>query len=176
MTVEHLSNQDAISKMKKLAEDINICMFCTEVQLLPFHARPMATQKVDEQGNIWFLSGKESDKNHEIKHDSTVQLIYAKPGASEFMTVTGRAEITKDRDKIEEMWTPIAKTWFQGGKDDSDLTVICVHPENAYYWDTKNGRMVSMLKIAASMVTGKTMDDGIEGKLDVGNEPHPGGM
>jgi general stress protein 26 len=176
MSVQHLSNQEAISKMREIAEDINICMFCTHSAELPFSTRPMATQKVDEQGNIWFLSGKESDKNHEIKNDDMVQLIYAKPGDYKFMTVTGHATVSKDREKIEEMWTPIAKTWFHGGKDDPDLTVICVRPQSAYYWDTKNNKMVSMLKIAAGAITGKTMDDGIEGKLDVDSEPQPGGM
>ena len=57
------------------------------------------------------------------------------------------------------------KTWFQEGKDDPDLTIIRVQPTAVYYWDTKHNRMVAGLKIAASLLTGKTMDDSVEGEL-----------
>ena len=113
--VKHLAYNEAIEKMKKLAEDINICMFCTGTEL-PFQTRPMATQKVDNEGNLWFLSGATSDKNMEIKTDMNVQLIYAKPGDSHFMTVSGKAVVLKDRPVIEDLWTPLAKALVQGGK------------------------------------------------------------
>ncbi len=61
----------------------------------------------------------------------------------------------------------MVKTWFQEGKDDSSLTIIKVVPQDAYYWDTKNNKLVSLIKIMASVATGKTMDDGVEGKLSV---------
>ncbi|MEO7834943.1 MAG: pyridoxamine 5'-phosphate oxidase family protein, partial [Ginsengibacter sp.] len=52
-------------------------------------------------------------------------------------------------------------------KKDPNISVIKVIPENAYYWDTAHGKMISLLKIAASVVSGKTMDDGVEGKLEI---------
>jgi len=42
--------------------------------------------------------------------------------------------------------------------------VIKVSPEEAYYWDTKSGKMVSMLKILASAVAGKTFNEGVAGR------------
>ena len=165
--IKNLDRQDAIRKMKEMAENIRVCMFCTEVKSMPFETRPMALQKVDEQGNFWFLSGKESGKNREIGHDHQVQLLFGKPDSSDFLSVAGRAEVSRDRRLIEETWNPIAKAWFPEGKDDPDLTVICVHPEESYYWDTRHGRMVSLLKIATAALTGNTMDDGIEGRLKI---------
>lgn len=55
--------------------------------------------------------------------------------------------------------------WFQDGPDDPDLTLIRVQPQHARYWDTKHNKMVMWAKMAASVVTGKTMDDGVEGTL-----------
>lgn len=52
-----------------------------------------------------------------------------------------------------------------GRQKGSDISVIKVIPKGAYYWDTVHGKMVSLLKIAASVVSGKTMDDGVEGKI-----------
>ncbi len=96
-----------------------------------------------------------------------MQLFFCKEGASEYLSLYGTATVSQDRQKIEEYWTPFAKIWFQGGKEDPDLTVIRVQPESCRYWDTKNNRAVSFIKMAASLVTGKTMDDGVEGELKV---------
>ena len=70
-----------------------------------------------------------------------------------------------DKEKIKELWEPIVKTWFQEGTDDPHISVIKVTPKEGYYWDTKHGKLVALAKMVASMVSGKTMDDGIEGKI-----------
>jgi general stress protein 26 len=162
---KNLATTDAIKKMKELAEKINICMFCTNVDSQPFETRPMGTQKVDDLGNFWFFSAADSHKNEEIKDKQHVHLIYADPGSSEYMNVCGQATVSRDRQKIEELWNDFAKAWFKGGKDDPNLTVVKVTPTKAYYWDTKYGKAATMLAIAASAISGKTMDAGVEGEL-----------
>ena len=127
----------------------------------------MATSEVDDKGNFWFLSRRDSLKNEEVEENPDVQLIYANPGSAEFMTVYGHANIVNDRAKIQELWTPIAKAWFKDGADDPQLTAIRVRPEHAHYWDTKNGKAITLLKIATSVVSGKEMDGGVEGTLDI---------
>ena len=77
----------------------------------------------------------------------------------------GYAEVIKDRAKLEELWNPIAKAWFTEGKDDPEISILRVRPVDAYYWDTRTNKLVSLIKIAASAITGKTMDDGIEGEI-----------
>lgn len=165
--IKNLQNEEAYKKMKELVEDIKTCMFCTQTNQIPFNTRPMATVEVDEEGNLWFMSNKESNKNEEIKEDDKVQLIYAKGGDSHFLSVAGKAQIVKDQSKIDELWTVFAKAWFPDGKKDPDISLIKIIPEDVYYWDTVHGKMVSLLKIATSVVTGKTMDDGVEGKISL---------
>jgi general stress protein 26 len=164
--IENLEQQEAVEKMKELVGHNAICLFTTNLSESPLRTRPMSTQQVDDQGNFWFFSGEESDKNFEIKDDDRVQLFFSNPGRSEFMTVHGYASIVRDRNKMEEIWTPIVKAWFKEGKDDPELTLIKVCPEEAYYRDTKSNKMVSLIKILASMMSGKTMDDGVEGKIN----------
>lgn len=166
-TLKDLNGQEAIAKMKELIDDIDICMFCTRIPDIPFNTRPMSTQEVDEEGNIWFLSNATSNKNFEIEQDDAVQLIYAKNSAAHFLTVYGTADVLRDKQKIEAVWSPIAKAWFKEGKDDPAVTVIRVQPKYAYYWTTEHGKIVSMIKILTAMVTDKTMDDGVEGTLEL---------
>jgi len=163
--VKNLLQTDAIKKLKELAEDIGICMFCTDLGRVPFQTRPMETLKVDEDGDIWFLSAASSDKNDEIRHNSDVQLIYAKNPDAHFLSVSGKASVSRDKAKIEELWTKKAAAWFKEGKQDPNLTVVCVKPVEAYYWDTKNGKMIALLKNVISAVSGLKIDSSVEGKM-----------
>jgi hypothetical protein len=45
--------------------------------------------------------------------------------------------------------------------------MLMVIPDEAYYWDTKNNKIVSLLKVMTSSVSGKVIDDEIEGRLNV---------
>jgi general stress protein 26 len=165
--IQHLQNEQAIDKAKELVKHNSICHFATLLTDAPAHTRPMSVAKVCDQGNFWFLSDRFSTKNMELSDDPYVQLFFSNPSDSEFMTAYGKASILTDRTKIEELWTPIAKAWFTEGKDDPRISVIKVSPESAYYWDTKSGKMISMLKIVASAVSGKTMNEGVQGELTV---------
>ena len=71
---KNLISDEAIEKIKHLAESANTCHFVTALTKLPLSTRPMATQKVDEDGSLWFMSDKNSSKNHEIQNDNRVQL------------------------------------------------------------------------------------------------------
>ena len=164
---KNLSNTEAIEKIQDIARDADICLFATDLTSLPISARPMSTQKVDDEGNIWFLSSKSSTQNEEISKDPRVQLFYSHKGSSEYLSVYGEATIMVDREIAKELWSPLVKTWFTEGVDDPELTIIKVVPSDAYYWDTKNNKTVSLLKIIAGAVTGKTMDDGVKGKISV---------
>jgi general stress protein 26 len=164
---ENLSNQDAIKKMKDMAEEIQICMFCTYDAQNKMQTAPMNANQIDDDGTFWFLSTKDSTRNIDIQANSVTDLIFAQPSKSNYLSIRGTSEILHDKQKIDDLWNPMVKTWFTEGKDDPNITVIKFTPEEAYYWDTKNGKMVSFLKIALGAVTGKTMDDGIQGKLIV---------
>jgi general stress protein 26 len=165
--IQNLSNEDAILKLKELAEEIKVCMFCTKLTAAPFSTRPMGLSEVDEEGKLWFLSAMDSNKNKEIQQDEKVQLLFSSPSGAHFLSVFGEADIYTDEKSIEKAWTPLAKAWFKDGKDDPHLSVIRVYPLDAYYWDTKNGKMVSLIKIAAGAITGNKPDAGVEGQLMV---------
>jgi len=166
-TIKNLTQQQAIEKFQDLVKHEPICLFTTSLTQIPLRTRPMSVQKVCDQGNFWFISSSESDKNDEISNDPNVQLFFSNTSNYEFLTVNGKASITRDRAKIDELWNDIAKAWFPEGKDDPRVTIIKVTPEEGFYWDTKDGKLVSMIKILASAATGKTLVEGVEGTLSV---------
>lgn len=161
----NLASQDAVKKLQAMAKEVRVCMFCTYDIDNRLQTAPMSANKVDEEGNIWFISDKNSKRNEDLASNATTDLIFGDPAHENYIAVHGSGEVLYDKERIKELWNPIVKTWFQGGVDDPNISVIKVTPDDAYYWDTKHGKMVSFLKIVAGAITGKTMDDGVEGKL-----------
>lgn len=160
-----LNGKEAIEKMKELAEKNKTCFFCTNTDQDFPTVRPMSVQKIDDDGNFWFLSADDSHKNAELKENFHVQMLFQGSAHSDFLCVNGSASISKDKNKIKELWEPIIKTWFTGGVDDPRITVIKVAAIDGYYWDNKHGNAVAFVKMAAGAIMGKTLDDSIEGKL-----------
>jgi len=163
-TFKDLSHQEGRDKIKELAKNADICMFATNMHGNPVPARPMSTQDVDDDGVLWFFSKSNSNKNAEIYEDPRVQLFYSNKESAEFLSVSGHAVIIKDEAKAKDLWSPMVRTWFDG-PDDPELTLIKVVPENAYYWDTKHNKMIALMKMVAGAITGKELDDSIEGNI-----------
>ena len=166
--IKTLEGAEAVKKLKDLATSAENCFFCTNIKTgLPVSVRPMSVQEVDDEGNLWFISMVDSAKNEEIKLDPFTQLFFQENKNSGFLSIYGISEVVKDQAKIDKLWNPFLKVWFQNGKDDPNITLIKVVPTNVYYWDTKHGEAVAFIKMAASIITGKTMDDSVEGKLEI---------
>jgi|SRR6476661_4241120 len=165
--IKPLTGKEAIDKLREIATKAETCFFCTNIKTgLPLTASPMDLLEVDDEGNLWFMSMKDSTKNQEIQADPFTHLFFQESKHSGFLNIYGITEISYDKQRIEELWKPLHKVWFQGGKDDPQISLLKVFPTQAYYWDNKHGDMVAFAKMAVSMVSGKTMDDSIEGDLN----------
>ncbi len=162
---EDLSGEKAILKLKELVNKASTCFFCTHLKENNFETRPMSVLKTDEAGNLWFLSATDSFKNQEIENDHQVKLLFQGDPHSDFLSLTGKAYISKDKNMIEELWNPMFKSWFTEGKDDARISVIKVVVQEGYYWDTKHALPIAFLKRIIGSVIGKTMDDSIEGNI-----------
>lgn len=165
---EDLHGAAAIEKIKELIKKSESCFFTTVAPIDgSFGTRPMGVQQVDDAGNLWFLSANDSHKNHEINVDPKVSLYFRGSAHSDFLVLKGIASASRDQQKIEELWEPLFKTWFTEGKDDPRISVVKVTPTEGYYWDTKHGFAVAGAKMVIGAITGKTLDDSIEGNLNI---------
>jgi general stress protein 26 len=163
-----VSGREAIERIRETVKTSATCFFCTAVSLGgSAGARPMNVRQVDDAGNLWFLSASDSHKNAEIAQQPQVRIFIQGTEHSDFLHLTGTAEVTRDKAKIKELWTPILKTWFTQGLDDARITAIQVTPHGGYYWDNKHGNTVAGIKMLIGAALGKTLDDSIEGQVRV---------
>lgn len=165
---KNLQNEDALKKFKKLAEEVNICMFMTSAQDDQEHTRPMATIDVEDNGTLWFYTDIRSIKVEEVTIDKQVHLTYAHPGKDSYMDVRGTSSIVTDRALIKAKWKPVVKAYFPNGADDPNLALMKVTPQSVYYWESESGKMLQMIKMAVAAVTGKpNIAESAEGKLAI---------
>jgi general stress protein 26 len=165
---QDLQADDAVKQIQEIAEKAQTCFFCTTSGIGESRGtRPMNVRKVDDRGHLWFLSASDSHKNQELQMDSAVQLFFQGSPHSDFLHLRGIATISRDRARIEELWNPVLRTWFTGGKDDPRITVIEVRPTEGYYWDNKHGNAIAGIKMLIGAAIRKTLDDSIEGELRV---------
>lgn len=163
-----LTDRAAVERIRELVDAAKTCFFCTRAPDRSFQGtRPMSVQKVDDDGNLWFLSAVDSHKNAELARDPSVELFFQGSPHSEFLHLRGQATITTDQQVIDDLWKPLAKVWFTEGRNDPRITAIKVAPTDGYYWDTKHGAAVAGVKMLIGVALGKTLDDSIEGTLRV---------
>lgn len=167
MSQDNLNNQEAIAQLKEMVDRIDVCIMCTDIQDYKMNTAPMSRQEVDESGTIWFLGHSDSDTCVNIEHDSRVALHFGHPGNYEFITISGTAYLSQDKARIEKYWIKMMDGWFETGKDDPAIRIIEVRPEEANYWTNKDGKVMTVLKIAASAITGGSYDPGKEGTLNI---------
>jgi general stress protein 26 len=162
---KNLNSTEAVKKLQSLVNSINTCMFFTNTQTGIHNARPMAVVEADNSGNLWFFTNIQSNKVKDIQNDGNVHLVFAHPGKDSYVDLRGRASIETDRKSIEDKWTPIVKAWFPDGVDDPNICLVKIKTDEAHYWDTESTKMVEMLKVVTSVVTGKQLVEGVHGDL-----------
>ena len=130
-------------------------MLVTHGSSAGIHARPMAIADTDSDGSLWFITGGDTPKVFELEKDSTILAVMQ--SSSKMLSVGGRAELSRDKSKIHELWKESFRVWFKG-KDDPNIVLIRVNPTEAEYWDNSGAQGVKFaLKFAAAYLTGQSM-------------------
>ncbi|MEJ8756582.1 pyridoxamine 5'-phosphate oxidase family protein [Pontibacter sp. H259] len=155
--------QKLIDKIK----DIDIAMMTTADDDGSLRSRPMRNMQIKEDGIIWFFTGYESAKSHELKNDSHVNLSYADPSNNLYVSVSGRASLSRDKAKIDELWNPAMKAWFPEGKDDPNVGLIKVTIDKAEYWDSPNSAVVHLYGVVKAAITGEPAHPGENKKINL---------
>jgi general stress protein 26 len=156
-TPNNMTREQMIAKVAELIKDINIAMITTEAEDGLLHSRPMATQKTEFDGTLWFFTGVSTGKITEIDWNPEVNLSYADPGKTRYVSVSGTAEIVHDRAKMAELWSDIYKAWFPQGLDDPDVCLMKVDVAFAEYWDVPSGKMVQAFGFLKALATGERL-------------------
>lgn len=157
-------SKDDESRVWELIDKIGFCMLASR-DGDEIRSRPMAAYVEREEGRILFLTDDDSCKEEEIAANPNVNLAFADAGSHSYVAVTGRAEISNDREKIADLFNVPAKAWWDS-PDDPAIRLLVVTPGEAQYWDSP-GKLRAYVRMAAAAVSSARPAMGDNAKVDM---------
>jgi general stress protein 26 len=151
-----------VERVWTLMKKIGFCMLST-LDGEDIRARPMAPHISREENAVYFLSDVDSHKDEEIRRHPQVGLAFADADGQKYVSLTGRAEVSNDRQKIKDLWSTAAKAWWSS-PDDPSIRILKVGLKDAQYWDSP-GTTMSYIKMAAAALTDTRPDIGKNTKV-----------
>ena len=143
-----------VAKLRELCRGIHIAMLTTVEENGSLRSRPMATHEIEEDGSLYFFTGRDAPKVGEAEgHELNVTFV--DHGKSTFVSLSSHATMVDDKAKMEALWSPMLKGWFPGGIDDPNIGLMRVVPHHAEYWDSPNTKLVQLFAYAKASITGQ---------------------
>ena len=156
-----LPPEEAVDRIWDLARKIDICMLTTWDGNQQ-RSRPMSARVRREENAIYFLTDLEGHKLTEIENFPHISLAWADNGGHKYVVIAGEADVSNDRQKINELWEAFDKAWWDSA-DDPKIRLLKVTPEDGEVWDSPN-MLVSAAKMLAAAATGAKPNMGDTGK------------
>jgi general stress protein 26 len=162
------SQPQGTTGMQKLAELISkarIGMLATVESSGALRSRPLVTLQLDAAGRLWFFTSGSAPKIEEIVHHGQVNLSYSDPDKQDYVSISGAAEVVRDPVRMRALWSPSLVRWFPRGLEEPDLALLCVHVEQAEYWDAPDTPMQRLFGLARALATGDARPPGEHEKV-----------
>ena len=164
---EQTGRAESVKRLADEIKDIRIAMLTTVDDDGMLRSRPMGTHDLADDGTLWFFTHADAPKVEEVEREHQVNVNYAKPDDNRWVSISGLADLVRDRSKMEELWKPFLRTWFPKGLDDPELALLRVRVEKAEIWDESGSPLVVGFGLAKALVTGQPSGAGQGEKLQM---------
>ena len=156
-----------LDKLHDLIDDIEIAMMTTRRADGHLVSRAMANQKRAPGADLWFVTSTETHKVEELEEEPHVNLAYFKDRTREWISVSGIAKVSRDRETIRRLHAPDWKAWFARGDDpkagtvdDPHIVLIGVDVHSAMFLEVNKPPPVVLFELAKGWVSGNAPDIG----------------
>lgn len=144
-----VANPEAVETVRDLIKGIDTAMLTT-LTGQGLVSRPMKTQEVEFDGDLWFLTKKDTNKYRELQQNPSVNVSYV---GKSYVSIRGEAELLQDPSKVKEFWNAAYEKLLEVPYDDPSLVLIKIKAETAEYWET--GNKTKMVKNLFKKMAGK---------------------
>lgn len=147
--------KSSFTRLREQIEGIEVAMLTTVDEHGDLRSRPMATLEIGDDGDLWFFTRVDTPKVDETQREHRVGLAYAAPASHRYASVTGRAQLVHDREKIRRLWRPSHRLYLPEGREDPALALLCVTPQFAEYWCAPPTWIGRALHLARTLLAGQ---------------------
>lgn len=130
-----MQNEKALSVLKDILKNTDVVMLTTFSEDGNMVSRPMQTQELEFDGDLWFITRRDTTKYQEILANPTVNVTVV---GDSYASISGTASFVDDIERKKEFWNKIYEKMFDVSYEDPILVLIKVKSHTAEYWDTGN--------------------------------------
>ncbi len=149
-------NDAAFERLNAMIDSVEVAMLTSVGEDGTLHSRPMMVQHAQEDGTVWFFTSRNASAAYESEENCRVNVSYVDAKRSIYISISGTASLSNDREKMAQLWDPRLSAWFPKGLDDPDLRLLCVQIDRAEYWDVAQNALALLAGFARKAITGKT--------------------
>lgn len=131
------------------------------------HFAPMTAFTEPEAGKIWFYTNTHSGLAQAAQSGTKAMFIVQAKDQELQACIGGTLRARFDAMHRDKFWSPIVAAWFPKGKDDPDLTLLCLDCSDAEIWLSEQGPIKFGWEIAKANLTGSTPDIGAHAKVSL---------
>ncbi len=135
---------DPVARLSELIHGLDCAVLTTVRPDGTLHSCPMASNGLDGDGALWFLTSSRTDKVEAAKTNSRVNVAFADHANQRYVSISGYCELVRDHNKTEELWDPGYGSWFAGGMEDPNLILLKITAQQVEYWDPAVRNMVRL--------------------------------
>eukprot|EP00742_Colponemidia_sp_Colp-10_P009899 GILJ01010832.1.p1 GENE.GILJ01010832.1~~GILJ01010832.1.p1 ORF type:complete len:173 (-),score=18.44 GILJ01010832.1:109-627(-) len=141
------SRDEMVSKVRDIIKDAKICYLTTEGEDRSLHTRPMYScqqAEFNSNGELWFFTYGDSMKVKEIESNNHVTLSFTADTTHQYLTISGFAELSTDKNKMTALWEEGFQRWFPRGLDEPDIALLKVTAKKLENWDPQVSKAATL--------------------------------
>lgn len=152
-----------LDDLYELIDGIETAMVTTRRADGSLVSRAMQTQRRTAGTDLWFMTNIESDKFEELALDPHVNVSYYRDRTREWVSVSGHAILSRDRDLIDALYRPDWKAWLgdqgdgvrDGGARDPRIVLFLVEADGVVYSKNDRPMPLALFQVVKGMITGE---------------------
>ncbi|SPH23479.1 hypothetical protein DEA8626_02542 [Defluviimonas aquaemixtae] len=106
------------------------------------HMQPMTHFTDPDRAELWFLTGIETDLVRAVGQGARAHFCFVGKDQDFYACLSGLLEQVEDREKLTEIWSPLASAWFPKGIDDPEVCLLRMTLHEAALWTVTGSALV----------------------------------
>lgn len=106
------------------------------------HSQPMSPYADEAAGAIWFLTNDDNELMGAVGAGADGHFTVTGKDHDYWACVMGRLTMSRDAEKIDELWNTVAAAFFDGGRDDPHLCLCRMDLKDGQAWASTGSTLV----------------------------------
>lgn len=131
------------------------------------HMQPMTHFLDREDGALYFISARDTHLVRHLTVPREVHFTIVSKDKGVHACMSGLLEQTDDPDKLDELWSPAASMWFDGGKDDHKVVLLRLPLAEAAVWLSEANALQFGIQMVRGAMSSHDPDVGEHGLINL---------